>query len=107
MLVELCVFRPVEKRHEPYLERCRSRCALGELERWRASHSGPWFTGERLTQAEITITCCWTLVESVALEMSPDRNLASLAAGPALRFPCVLSQRESTAVWRWRFTTSA
>jgi len=77
------VFRPAEKRHEPYLERCRSQMhgALGELERWRASHSESWVTGERLTQADITITCCWTfLVESVPLEPSRYGNLASLAA---------------------------
>jgi len=76
------VFRPAEKRHEPYLERCRSQMhgALDELERWRAGHSGSWIAGERLTQADITITCCWTfLVESVALETSPYIKLASLA----------------------------
>lgn len=65
------VFRPAEKRHEPYLERCRSQMhgALGELERWRASHPGPWIGGTRLTQADISLTCCWRfLLDSVALD---------------------------------------
>lgn len=77
------LFRPPEKRHEPYLERCRSQMhgALGELERWRASHPGAWITGEQLTQADITITCCWTfLVESVALDPASYRQLDALVA---------------------------
>jgi glutathione S-transferase len=77
------VFRPAEKRHEPYLERCRSQMygALGELESWRASHPGSWITGEQLTQADITVACCWTfLVESVALDASPYSKLATLVA---------------------------
>jgi len=77
------VFRPAEKRYEPYLERCRSQMhgALGELESWRANHPGPWIIGEHLTQADITLTCCWTfLAESMALETNRYGNLASLAA---------------------------
>jgi len=77
------LFRPPEKRHEPYLERCRSQMhgALGELERWRASHPGPWLMGERFTQADITLGCCWTfLVQSVALDASRYGALDSLAA---------------------------
>ncbi len=77
------VFRPAEKRHEPYLERCRSQMhgALGELERWRAAHPAPWLIGEHLTQADITVSCCWTfLVESVALDASAYRKLGALVA---------------------------
>jgi len=76
------VFRPAEKRHEPWLERCRSQMhgALGELERWRAAHPGSWMTGERLTQADITTTCCLTfLVESVGVEPGRYPQLATLA----------------------------
>ncbi len=76
------VFRPAEKRHEPYLDRCRTQMhgALEEIERWRASHAGIWITGERLTQADITITCCWTfLVDALALESSRYNMLAALA----------------------------
>jgi len=77
------VFRPAEKRHEPYVERCRSQMhgALRELERWRSSHPGAWIAGEQITQADITIGCCWTfLVESVALETGAYSELASLVA---------------------------
>ena len=77
------VFRPAEKAHAPYLERCRSQMhgALAELEQWRSSHSGSWLAGERFTQADISLTCCWTfLVESVALETSSYGKIAALAA---------------------------
>lgn len=77
------VFRPAEKRHEPYLARCRSQMhgALGELEHWRVHHPGPWMAGERFTQADITIACCFTfLVESVALESSEYGGIAALVA---------------------------
>lgn len=76
------VFRPAEKRHEPYLERCRSQMhgALGQLEQWRGTHCGEWMMGERLTQADITVTCCWTfLIESVGLEASGYGHLSALA----------------------------
>lgn len=36
--------------------------------------------GERFTQADVTVTCCWTfLVESVALDAGRYTRLASLA----------------------------
>jgi glutathione S-transferase len=77
------VFRPAEKRHEPWVERCRSQMhgALGELERWRTNRSASWMTGDRFTQADITITCCWTfLVDSGVLEGGRYRILGSFAA---------------------------
>jgi glutathione S-transferase len=77
------VFRPAQKRHEPWLERCRSqmRGALDEIEHWRAAHPAPWLAGERFTQADVTVTCCWTfLSESVALEPSPYPQLAAHVA---------------------------
>ena len=78
------VFRPTEKRHEPWLERCRRQMhgALGEIEHWRASHPRSWIAGEQFTQADITVTCCWTfLVESVALDATPYPELARFVAG--------------------------
>jgi len=52
-------FRPAEKRHEPWLDRCRLqvRSALAALER-RAQGSGTgWLLGTELTQADITLGC--------------------------------------------------
>lgn len=76
------LFRPQEKRDEPYLERCLSQMhgALGELERRQKSGSRIWITGERFTQADITVSCCWRfLVESVGLDANAYGELTTLA----------------------------
>jgi glutathione S-transferase len=56
-------FRPAEKRHEPWTERCRSQMhgALAELERAAAhTRGGAWLVGERMTQADVTVSCVFT-----------------------------------------------
>jgi glutathione S-transferase len=52
-------FRPAEKRHEPWLDRCRLqvRSALAALER-KTLVSGPrWLLGDEFTQADVTLGC--------------------------------------------------
>jgi len=59
------VFRPPEKRHEPWLERCRSQMhgGLAELERRSAARgSGRWPVTDRITRAEIMLTCVTTFI---------------------------------------------
>jgi glutathione S-transferase len=59
------VMRPAEKRHEPWVARCRAQMhgALGELEtECRERGSGRWLVGDRLTQADITATCAFTFL---------------------------------------------
>jgi glutathione S-transferase len=58
------VFRPAEKRHQPWVDRCSSQmhAALAELERAAASRGGDWLIGHRITQADITVTCVYTLL---------------------------------------------
>jgi glutathione S-transferase len=58
-------FRPVEKRHEPWVARCRAQVdsALGLLEAHclsRAEHT--WLIGTTLTQADITVTCACSFI---------------------------------------------
>lgn len=75
------VFRPYEKRHEPWLERLRTQTygALAELERCCALRPGQWLVGERLTQADITVCCAVTFLDAaVSLAATPERY-------PALR----------------------
>jgi glutathione S-transferase len=79
-------FRPPEKRHEPWLARCRTQMhgALAELERYAAARgAGRWLVGERMTQADITLVCAFTFL-SEALSLSPNSApypaLGSLAA---------------------------
>ncbi len=64
------VFRPEEKRHELWIERCRTQMqsALAELDRLAQVRTGDWMIGHRLTQADITATCAFTfLCDALAL----------------------------------------
>jgi glutathione S-transferase len=58
------VFRPAEKRHQPWVDRCSSQmhAALAELERAAAARSGDWLIGGRMSQADITVSCVYTLL---------------------------------------------
>lgn len=64
-------FRPVDKRHEPWVARCRTQMesGLAELDRACAAADGEWLLGARLTQADITLTAASTfLIESLQLD---------------------------------------
>jgi glutathione S-transferase len=79
-------FRPPEKRHEPWLARCRTQMhgGLSEIERHASERgTGRWLVGERLTQADITVVCAFTfLIEALALSAhtAPYPALRALAA---------------------------
>jgi glutathione S-transferase len=57
-------FRTPEKRHAPWVERCRSQmdAALAELERLSLARDGEWLIGDAMTQADITTTCVYTFL---------------------------------------------
>lgn len=58
-------FRPAEKRHEPWLARCRAQVdsALGMLESYCLRQAeGNWLLGAALTQADITVTCAVSFI---------------------------------------------
>jgi glutathione S-transferase len=64
------VFRPPEKRHRPWMERCHTQmhAALAELDRVSQAGAGEWLVGNRMTQADITATCVYTfLVDALAI----------------------------------------
>ncbi|MES2489929.1 MAG: glutathione S-transferase family protein [Pseudomonadota bacterium] len=68
-------FRPAEKRHEPWVERCRSQMheGLAELDRYAATLDGKgWLIGTRMTQADITIACAATFLHE-ALNLDASR----------------------------------
>jgi glutathione S-transferase len=56
------VFRPIERRHEPWIERCSAQMhgGLQLLERYCERGEGPWLLGSALTQADITVSCAYT-----------------------------------------------
>ena len=87
------VFRPAEKRHEPWVERCRTQMneGLAELERHaaRLDRNG-WLLGDRMTQADITVTAAVTFLhEALNLDVVPFpalmRQVARCEALPAFR----------------------
>jgi glutathione S-transferase len=72
------VFRPEEKRHAPWTDRCRVQVqgALAELEKHCAARGGQWLVGETMTLADITVACSITYVrEAVPLDLSAYPSL--------------------------------
>jgi glutathione S-transferase len=65
------VFRPGDKRHEPWIQRCRAQmhAALTELDRVSQMRAGEWLIGNRLTQADVTVTCVFSFLFD-ALDLS-------------------------------------
>ncbi|GAB2510132.1 glutathione S-transferase family protein [Pseudoxanthomonas sangjuensis] len=70
------LFRPEEKRHEPWLQRCRTQAdgALAALDHRceaRGAHK-EWLVGDAMTQADVTLACfCTYLHDAVPLDLSP------------------------------------
>lgn len=64
-------FRPADKRHAPWVERCRAQmqAGLAELERACAETPTEWLLGARMTQADITLSAASTfMIESLGLD---------------------------------------
>jgi glutathione S-transferase len=88
-------FRPPDKRHAPWLERCRMQMhgGLAELERYCAARGAqPWLIGDKLSQADVTVTCALTFLREALrpLDMStPYPRLTALVdrceTGPAFK----------------------
>lgn len=79
------VFRPPEKRHRPWVERCQSQmhAALAHLDRACQTRDSEWLIGSGISQADITATCVYTFL-SDALGLNADGvaypNLSAIAA---------------------------
>jgi glutathione S-transferase len=75
------VFRPAEKRHQPWMDRCNTQmhAALAELDRLSQARRGEWFIGNRMTQADITATCVYTFLAD-ALAINRTAAYPGLAA---------------------------
>jgi glutathione S-transferase len=76
-------FRPEDKRHAPWVDRCRMQmdAALVDLAR-HCERRGPgrWLIGPTITQADITVACAFTfLCDALQIDEAPPRY-ASLAA---------------------------
>jgi glutathione S-transferase len=80
------VFRPAEKIHQPWLDRCASQldAALKQLDDECAKRpANAWLLGNTMTLVDITVTCAVTFLTD-ALEL----NIAGFPALQALTLRC-------------------
>ena len=80
------VFRPEDRRHAPWVERCHVQmsASLAALDRAVGERGvSQWLVGRRMTQADITAVCAFTFLND-ALRVAADHvmyaSLATLAA---------------------------
>ncbi len=79
-------FRPEDKRHQPWVDRCRIQMSgsLAAIDRYLGERGvAQWLVGKRMTQADITAVCVFTFLDDT-LRIAADRvmfqSLATLAA---------------------------
>ena len=80
------VFRPEERRHQPWVDRCRTQMSgsLAAIDRYLGERGvSQWLVGKRMTQADITVVCAFTFLND-ALRVAADpvvfQSLGMLAA---------------------------
>ena len=78
-------FRPAEKRHQPWVERCHAQmhAALTELDRLCQARAEEWLIGNRIAQPDITAACVYTFlseVPAVDLGTATYPRLSAIAA---------------------------
>jgi len=74
-------FRPEEKRHAPWVERCRLQMhsALAVLDAKAGNRD--WLQGQRMTQADVTAACVFTfLSEAVSMDATRYPALGRITA---------------------------
>jgi glutathione S-transferase len=80
------LFRPEEKRHEPWVERCRLQmsASLSALDRYLGERGvSRWLVGNRMTQADITAVCVFTYLNDtlrIAADPAMYQSLGTLVA---------------------------
>lgn len=76
-------FRPAEKYHQPWLERCRTQMhgGLAAIERYcEARGAQPWLVGSALSQADITVSCAFTFLREALRADDLSARYTRLAA---------------------------
>ena len=93
-------FRPPEKRHRPWVERCDAQmhAALADLDRRAQARAGQWLIGDGMTQADITTTCVYTYLED-AFAVNGDSTVYPGLAGLAARGEALPEFRSARAEW--------
>lgn len=72
-------FRPEEKRHAPWVDRCadQARSGIAYLEN---QLSGDWFLGNRMTQVDVTVAVGWQFMEIAAKDLLSTIDAPNLSA---------------------------
>jgi glutathione S-transferase len=93
-------FRPPEKRHDPWVDRCRTQmhAALAELDRLCGLRSGKWLVGSGITQADVTATCAYTFL-SEALNFNQQGITYRALGESAARCEAMPEFRSVKAAW--------
>jgi len=79
-------FRPEDKRHQPWVDRCRTQMSgsLAAIDRYLGERGvSQWLVGKRMTQADITAACVFTFLNDtlrVAADPVMFQSIATLAA---------------------------
>ena len=79
-------FRPEEKRHQPWVDRCRVQMngALASIDRYLGEQGvSQWLVGKRMTLADITVACVFTFLNDtlrVAADPVVFQSLGTLVA---------------------------
>ncbi|NKC15424.1 MAG: glutathione S-transferase family protein [Gammaproteobacteria bacterium] len=72
-------FRPQDKRHVPWVERC-SEQAVGGFNHLENQLDGGWFVGGRMTQADVTAAITWQFTELAAPKLKASISAPKLDA---------------------------
>lgn len=78
-------FRPENKRHQPWVDRCHGQMcgSLAAIDRYIGERGvSQWLVGKRMTQADITVVCAFTFLNDtlrVAADAVMFQSLAVLA----------------------------
>lgn len=76
-------FKPQEKWHQPWIDRCSQQMhgALGELERIATQRSDKaWLVGNRMTRADLMVACIYTLLSDAIDASLKDKIYPKLHA---------------------------
>src|SRR6478735_5121512 len=79
-------FRPEDKRHQPWVDRCRTQMSgsLAAIDRYLGERGvSQWLVGKRMTLADITVACVFTFLNDtlrIAADPVVFQSLGTLAA---------------------------
>ncbi|MGK0171878.1 MAG: glutathione S-transferase [Gammaproteobacteria bacterium] len=71
-------FRPEERRHAPWVERCAEQ-AVGGFTYLESQLKGPYFQGDKMTQADVTVAVGWQFLGIAAKDLRASIDAPRIA----------------------------